>query len=198
MAADPAANAYADALYEAADEAGRLDAVRRDLGLFVNALAESTPLARALFNPAFPEKEFEIERKLALSDVQQTRDDMYRYPLRLCLQQAFRHHPYGNTIEAVETSLARATRDDAAAWHARQVRAQPWALVVGHVDPEDLHVVGGRPPRPVDQLQRLGRPSCGDQAVTEMERGLVRRRRAAHPCVVVDARAQQKAPRRSP
>ncbi len=54
MAADPAAIAYADALYEAAEEAGRLDAVRRDLGLFVNALAESVPLARALFNPAFP------------------------------------------------------------------------------------------------------------------------------------------------
>ena len=54
MAADPNAQAYANALYEAAVEAGRLDAVRRDLSAFVRALAETRPLARALFNPAFP------------------------------------------------------------------------------------------------------------------------------------------------
>lgn len=93
-------------------------------------------LADVAFHPAFPEREFEVERKLALSDVQQTRDDMYRYPLRLCMQQMFRSHPYGNTIEAVEQSLARATRHDLAAWHAQQVRARPWALVVGDVDAE--------------------------------------------------------------
>jgi F-type H+-transporting ATPase subunit delta len=53
-AVDPAARAYADALYEAAQETGRLDAVRKDLAAFVRALAETRPLARALFNPAFP------------------------------------------------------------------------------------------------------------------------------------------------
>lgn len=54
MAADPAAQAYANALYEAAVDAGRLDAVRRDLSAFVRALAETPALGRALFNPAFP------------------------------------------------------------------------------------------------------------------------------------------------
>jgi len=54
VAADPTAQAYANALYEAAVEAGRLDVVRRDLSAFVRALAETKPLARALFNPAFP------------------------------------------------------------------------------------------------------------------------------------------------
>jgi ATP synthase F1 delta subunit len=54
VAADPAAHAYANAVYEAAVEAGRLDTVRRDLSAFVRALAETPPLARALFNPAFP------------------------------------------------------------------------------------------------------------------------------------------------
>ena len=54
MAADPNAQAYANALYDAAVEAGRLDAVRRDLSAFVRALAETRALARALFNPAFP------------------------------------------------------------------------------------------------------------------------------------------------
>lgn len=93
-------------------------------------------LADVAFNPAFPEREFEVERKLALADLQQSRDDMYRYPLRLCLQQAFKGHPYGNTIAEVESSIAAATRDDIAAWHTRQVRANPWAFVVGDVDAE--------------------------------------------------------------
>jgi ATP synthase F1 delta subunit len=54
VAADPAAHAYANAVYEAAVEAGRVDTVRRDLSAFVRALAETPALARALFNPAFP------------------------------------------------------------------------------------------------------------------------------------------------
>src|SRR5688500_7537341 len=93
-------------------------------------------LADVAFHAAFPEKEFEVERKLALSDVQQTRDDMYRYPLRLCLQQAFRNHPYGNTIEAVEQSLTRATAAYVSAWHRQQVYAEPWIFVVGDVNPD--------------------------------------------------------------
>jgi F-type H+-transporting ATPase subunit delta len=52
--ADPAALAYANALYDAAEEAGRLDKVRKDLHAFVRALAENPRLARALFNPSFP------------------------------------------------------------------------------------------------------------------------------------------------
>ncbi|HEX6063654.1 MAG TPA: pitrilysin family protein [Longimicrobiales bacterium] len=93
-------------------------------------------LADVAFHAAFPEKEFDVERKLALSDVQQTRDDMYRYPLRLCLEQAFRDHPYGNTIESVERSLTRATASDVAAWHKQQVYSEPWMFVVGDVDPD--------------------------------------------------------------
>ncbi len=52
--ADPAALAYANALYDAAEDAGRLDKVRKDLHAFVRALAENPRLARALFNPSFP------------------------------------------------------------------------------------------------------------------------------------------------
>jgi zinc protease len=93
-------------------------------------------LADVAFNAAFREDAFEIERKLVLADIQQTRDDMYRYPLRLCLQQAFRGHAYGNTLSSIEASLARTTAAEAAAWYARQVRAQPWVFVVGDVDPD--------------------------------------------------------------
>jgi zinc protease len=93
-------------------------------------------LCDVAFNAAFREEEFEVERKHALADLQQTRDDMYRYPLRLCLQQAFRGHPYGNTIADVERSLASATAGAVAAWHGRQACNHPWAFVVGDVDPD--------------------------------------------------------------
>jgi zinc protease len=93
-------------------------------------------LADVAFNAAFPEDVFEIERKLVLADIQQTRDDMYRYPLRLCLQQGFRGHAYGNTLASIEAALARASAPEAAAWYARQVRAQPWVFAVGDVDPD--------------------------------------------------------------
>lgn len=93
-------------------------------------------LADVVFNPVFPQDEFEIERKLALADVHQTRDDMYRYPLRLCLQQAFRGHPYGNSITDVEAALATATPETLVQWHAQEVRASPWAFVVGDVEPD--------------------------------------------------------------
>jgi F-type H+-transporting ATPase subunit delta len=54
VANDPAALAYANALYDAAEDAKHLDKVRKDLTSFVRALAENLPLARALFNPSFP------------------------------------------------------------------------------------------------------------------------------------------------
>lgn len=88
------------------------------------------------YNPSFPEQEFEIERKLTIADLRQTRDDMYRYPLRLCLQQAFKGHAYGSSLADVEEAIVAASRETVAAWHERQTRAEPWAFVVGDVDPE--------------------------------------------------------------
>jgi zinc protease len=100
---------------------------------FERALALLSDVA---FDAQFREEAFEIERKLALADIQHTRDDMYRYPLRLCLQQGFRGHPYGSPLSVIESALASATAADAAGWHARLVRAQPWVFVVGDVDPD--------------------------------------------------------------
>jgi zinc protease len=61
---------------------------------------------------------------------------MYRYPLRLCLQQGFRGHAYGSPLAVIESALAGATAADAAAWYARRTRAQPWVFVVGDVQPD--------------------------------------------------------------
>lgn len=88
-------------------------------------------------NPAFPVDEFEIECKLVLADLQQIRDDMYRYPLRLCIQEAFRGHPYGTTIQDIERSISEATPSALAAWHREQVRGAPCVFVVGDVVPDE-------------------------------------------------------------
>src|SRR6185369_12110957 len=88
------------------------------------------------FNPTFPEEELEREREIALADLQQVRDDMYRYPLRLFLHGAFPNHPYGFTIEEVENALARMTPADVRGWHKQVVEQnEPWVIVVGDVDP---------------------------------------------------------------
>ncbi|HEX6560277.1 MAG TPA: pitrilysin family protein [Longimicrobiales bacterium] len=113
-------------------------------------------LADVAFNAAFPAAEFAVETKLALSDLQHMRDDMYRYPLRLCLQQAFRGHPYGNTMSSVERTLTVSDRTDAAAWHAQQVRRQPWVFIVGDVDPDQAAVLVERQ---LPQLQTAARPA---------------------------------------
>lgn len=94
-------------------------------------------LADAALRPAFPEAELERERRLALSQLEQLRDDMYRYPVRLFLQSAFRDHPYGVATSALASSLHALTRDDLRRWHDRQaIRARPWVVVVGDVDPD--------------------------------------------------------------
>lgn len=108
-------------------------------------------LCDVALNARFPADEFAIERKLALADLQQTRDDMYRYPLRLCLQQAFRGHVYGNTMEDVERTLTRVSAEDVAAWHAQQLAEQPWVFVVGDIDPDAVMRIAAEyiPARPV-------------------------------------------------
>ena len=92
-------------------------------------------LADAVLRPIFPAEELETERKVALSDLAQTRDDMYRFPQHLFFHAAYAGHPYGYGIEQLEAALRRHARDDVADWHARRVGASElWAFVVGDVD----------------------------------------------------------------
>lgn len=53
MSVAAGASTYAEALFQAAQAAGRLREVQRDLSAFARTLAESRPLAMAVFNPAF-------------------------------------------------------------------------------------------------------------------------------------------------
>lgn len=95
-------------------------------------------LAEAALHPTFPGEEVERERRVALSDLEQLRDDMYRYPLRLFFQAAFPGHPYGVTTGESEESLRRLTRQDLVDWHRAQVlEGRPWLVIVGDVDPDE-------------------------------------------------------------
>jgi F-type H+-transporting ATPase subunit delta len=51
---DPAARVYAEALFEAAENAGRTREVDRDLQALAEAVASNLALARAVLNPKFP------------------------------------------------------------------------------------------------------------------------------------------------
>lgn len=84
----------------------------------------------------FPEAELEVERKLMLADLQHTRDDMFRYPVRLCLQTAFAGHPYGFTLDDMERGVAAATSEELRAWRNQRLFAETWVFVVGDVDPQ--------------------------------------------------------------
>jgi zinc protease len=93
-------------------------------------------LAEAALRPRFRDAELDRERSALLSDLDQLRDDMYAFPLRLFFEGAFPGHPYGFALESVERSVATLTREDVAAWHERVVHGgEPWLFVVGNVEP---------------------------------------------------------------
>ncbi|HSL69803.1 MAG TPA: insulinase family protein, partial [Longimicrobiales bacterium] len=87
--------------------------------------------------PSLPGDELELEKKFALADLLEVRDDMYRYPLRLMLQAGFGGHAYGFSIAEVEQAVAAATADQVRSWHDSIVtRNRPSVFVVGDVDPD--------------------------------------------------------------
>ena len=94
-------------------------------------------LLDAALGPVFPEDEVEKEKKIALADLQQVRDDMYRFPLRLFMSAAFPDHAYGLPLERAEAAIESAGADALRAWHKQVVRGRsPTVLVVGDVEPE--------------------------------------------------------------
>jgi zinc protease len=95
-------------------------------------------LLDAALNPVFPHEEAERERKMALSDLEQLRDDMQQYPLRLALAAGFGGHSYGFRLEQIESGLRNASVDALPEWHRERVlRAAPYVIVVGDVPDPD-------------------------------------------------------------
>ena len=91
-------------------------------------------LADVAFNGQFPEPELEVERKLTIAGLQHTRDDMYRYPLQLCMQAAFAGHPYGYSLDDLERSVSQLPSEQLRAWQSERMTADPWVVIVGDID----------------------------------------------------------------
>ena len=105
------------------------------------ASAAMALLADVAQHPTFEGEALETERTVAISDVIAARDDMFRYPMRLATQAAFRGHPYGVPATGTEESLRRIERTHVAVWHRERVlgpTTSPVVAIVGDGDPEAL------------------------------------------------------------
>lgn len=117
-----------------------------------------TLLADVVQSPAFPESGVETERRLALADVERLRDDMYRWPMRLALEAAYRGHPYSRSVLGHAHSLSAITSEHLVAHHARTVlQGECVVAVVGDVEPEGVAAL---------VQERLGQLQWGPAAST--------------------------------
>jgi zinc protease len=95
-------------------------------------------LADVVQRPAFAAEAVESERAVALADIAATRDDMYRWPLRLAFEAAWDGHPYGRQLLGVEASVGRLNGKALAAWHeAVALRAAGALICVADAEPDD-------------------------------------------------------------
>jgi zinc protease len=96
-------------------------------------------LADVVQHPTFPEDAFETERTVAIANVAQQRDDMYRYPVRLAMQAAYGSHPYARSVLGTEETLGSLDARALRAWHGNRVLPAPFAIAaVGDFDADDL------------------------------------------------------------
>jgi zinc protease len=96
-------------------------------------------LADIVQRPTFPEDAFETERTVALANVAQQRDDMYRHPVRLAMQAAYGPHPYARSVLGTEETLGTLDAAILRAWHRDRVMRAPAVIaLVGDGDPDEL------------------------------------------------------------
>jgi zinc protease len=79
-------------------------------------------LADVIQRPTVPDAGLDTERQLAIAEVERQRDDMYRFPMRLAVEAAYRGHPYARSVLGSVESLGAITRDQVLAQHERTVR----------------------------------------------------------------------------
>jgi zinc protease len=121
-------------------------------------------LLDAALEPVFDAAEAERERKIALSDLEQLRDDMHQYPLRLALSEAFEGHPYGAGLDEIEDSLRALDVASLPAWHRdRVLRGAPMVLVVGDIEDADAAAteIAARLAGRLREPLRVDAPSAG-------------------------------------
>ncbi|MHB8839916.1 MAG: M16 family metallopeptidase, partial [Gemmatimonadaceae bacterium] len=106
------------------------------VGQLAGALALLGDVVQA---PTMPDDAVESERTVALAQLAQLRDDMYRYPMHLAARAAWGDHPYARVALGTERSLGALTGDDLRAWHRDVVlRGEQVIVIVGDEDPDRL------------------------------------------------------------
>ncbi|MBK8248311.1 MAG: insulinase family protein [Gemmatimonadetes bacterium] len=96
-------------------------------------------LADVVTQPRFDGDALETERAIAVQQLAQARDDMYRHPTRLALAAAFAGHPYGRSAMGSEAGLTAATVAQVREMHRVLVLEGDVVLgVIGDVDPIDV------------------------------------------------------------
>ncbi|HKW12450.1 MAG TPA: pitrilysin family protein [Gemmatimonadaceae bacterium] len=104
-------------------------------------------LADVAQHPTFESEALDTERAVAIADVIASRDDMFRYPMRLATQAAFHGHPYGVPATGTEESLRAIERSHVAVWHRERMFGSSASMVVGIVgsgDPDALAELAAR------------------------------------------------------
>ena len=96
-------------------------------------------LADVVQHATIPDEALETERSVALSDLAQMRDDMYRHPVRLATEAAFASHAYGRSVLGTEHSLRAIGPGDVRTWHRRRVLEAPVVIaIVGDFQGDDV------------------------------------------------------------
>jgi len=111
------------------------------------ASAAMALLADVAQHPTFGVEALETERAVAIADVIASRDDMFRYPMRLATQAAFRGHPYGVPATGTEESLRAIEHTHVAVWHRERLlgpEASPVVVIVGDGDPDAFAALAAR------------------------------------------------------
>ncbi len=95
--------------------------------------------AEVVLHPRLAGEAVETERTIALANLAELRDDMYRYPVRLLNAAAYDGHPYGRGLLGSEETLRAIGEGDVRAWHQSSVLTAPVVIAaVGDVDEPGL------------------------------------------------------------
>ncbi len=116
------------------------DAITWTMAVLPPRLREAVALLRDIVQqPVFPDPAIETERAVALSQLAQLRDDMFRYPIRLATSAAFGPHPYGRSVLGSRESLEVLTPERVREWHASHVlRSGGVVAATGDTPEEEL------------------------------------------------------------
>lgn len=91
----------------------------------------------AIKNPAFDERELEIERMAVLAHLKRTEDEKFEYTYRNYIKRRFEGHGYGHFPEGEEADVRAITADKCRARHAKVYRPENMLFVAaGDFDPE--------------------------------------------------------------